>query len=77
MTQSRSVRPGTGGGSYPDVVLLLQAVGLVLVLLDLPGDLRHFPPLAEVDELLAVALEVVRVALLRLQDVGQVNTWSP
>ena len=58
-------------------MLLLQAVGLVLVLLDLPRDLRHFPPLAEVDQLLAVALQVVRVPLLRLQDVGQVDTWSP
>ncbi|TNN65592.1 hypothetical protein EYF80_024121 [Liparis tanakae] len=45
-------------------------VGLVLVLLDLSCDFSHFPPLAEVDQLLAVALEEVGVAFLRLQDVG-------
>jgi len=51
-------------------VLHLQTVGLVLVLLDLSCDFSHFPPLAEVDQLLAVALEEVGVAFLRLQDVG-------
>ena len=56
--------------THPDLVLHLQTVGLVLVLLDLSGDFSHFPPLAEVDQLLAVAFEEVWVALLRLQDVG-------
>lgn len=56
--------------THPDVMLHLQAVRLVLILLDLSGDFRHFPPLAEVDQLLAVAFEEVRVAFLCLQDVG-------
>lgn len=55
-------------------MLHFKAVGLVLVLLDLAGDLCHFSPLAEVDQLLAVAFQEVRIALLRLEDVGQVDT---
>lgn len=51
-------------------MLHLQTVGLVLILLDLSCDFSHFPPLAEVDQLLAVAFEEVWVAFLRLQDVG-------
>lgn len=61
---------------YPDVEFDPEAIGLVLVLLDLSGDLSHFPPLAEVDQLLVVTLQEVWVALLRLQDVGQVNTYT-
>lgn len=60
----------TVASAHPDVVLHLQTVGLVLILLDLSCDFGHFPPLAEIDQLLAVALEEVWVALLRLQDVG-------
>lgn len=56
--------------AHPDFVLHLQTVGLVLILLDLSCDFSHFPPLAEVDQLLAVAFEEVWVAFLRLQDVG-------
>lgn len=52
--------------SHPDFVLHLQTVRLVLVLLDLSCDFRHFPPLTEVDQLLAMAFEEVRVAFLRL-----------
>lgn len=59
--------------SHPDIALHPQAVGLVLVLLDLPGDLGHFPSLAEVDQLLAMPLQEVRVAFLRLQDVRQID----
>lgn len=57
------------GDIYPDVALHPQAVWLVLVLLDLPSDLGHLPPLAEVDQLLAVPFQEVRVSLLCLQDV--------
>ena len=60
--------------AHPDVVLHLQTVWLVLVLLDLSRDFSHFPPLAEVDQSLAVAFEEVGVSLLRLQDVGQIDT---
>lgn len=43
--------------AHPDVVFHLQTVGLVLVLLDLSCDFCHFPPFAEVDQLLAVAYD--------------------
>lgn len=49
-----------------DVMLHLQTVRLILILLDLSCDFSHFPPLAEVDQLLAVAFEEVWVAFLRL-----------
>lgn len=58
----------------PGVGFPTQAVGLVLVLLDLPGDLSHLPPLAEVDQVFPVSAEEVRVSLFRLQDVGQVDS---
>ena len=61
----------------PDVGLLPEAIGLVLVLLDLPGDLGHLPPLAEVDQLFPRPPQEVRVALLRLQDVSQVDPCQP
>lgn len=56
----------------PDVTVHSQAVGLVLVLLDFTRDLSHLPPLAEVDEVFAVAQQEVRIAFFCLQDVGQV-----
>lgn len=56
--------------AHPDFVLHLQTVGLVLILLDLSCDFSYFPPLAEVDQLLAVAFEEVWVTFLCLQDVG-------
>lgn len=61
----------------PDVVLHPQTVRLVLVLLDLSRDLGHFPSLTEVDQIFAMSAQEVGVSLLRLQDVGQVNTcWT-
>lgn len=51
-------------------MLHLQAIRLVLILLDLSCDFSHFPPLAEIDELLTVACEEVWVAFLCLQDIG-------
>lgn len=60
--------------AHPDVVLHLQTVRLVLILLDFACDFSHFPPLAEVDQLLAVAFEEVWITFLCLQDVGQINT---
>ena len=74
-----SVEQGVLGsvlGTDPDVGLSSQAVGLVLVLLDLARDLRHLPPLAEVDQLLPRPPQEVGVPLLRLQDVGQVDPCS-
>lgn len=56
----------------PDVSVHSQAVGLVLVLLDFTRDLGHLPPLAEVDEVFAVAQQEVRITFFCLQDVGQV-----
>lgn len=58
------------GSPHPDVLLHLQAVGLVLVLLDLSCYFGHFPSLAEVDQVFAVTSQEVGVAFLRLQDVG-------
>lgn len=60
--------------AHPDFVLHLQTVGLVLILLDLSCDFSHFPPLAEVDQIFAVSAQEVGVSLLRLQDVGQVDS---
>lgn len=59
----------------PDVGVHPQAVRLVLVLLDFPRDLSHLPPLAEVDEMFAVAQQEVGIAFFCLQDVGQVYSW--
>lgn len=59
---------------HSDVALHPQTVRLVLVLLDLSGDLGHFPSLAEVDQIFAVSVQEVGVSLLRLQDVGQVDS---
>lgn len=52
--------------AHPNLVFHFQTVGLVLILLDLSCYFSHFPPFAEVDQLLAVAFEEVRVAFLRL-----------
>lgn len=68
--------PETSAGTDPDVGLHTQAVRLVLVLLDLSGNLSNFPPLAEVDKVFAVSAQEVRVSLLRLQDVGQIDSCS-
>ena len=46
----------------------LEAVGLILILLDLGDDLGHLPPLAEVDQLRV--REEVWVALFEKNDVG-------
>lgn len=37
--------------TYPNFRLHLETVRLILVLLDLPGNLRHFPSLEEIDQL--------------------------
>ena len=58
---------------YPDFLLDRQAVGLVLILLDLPGNLRHFPPLLEVDNALRSIWQEVWVAFFRLENIGQVH----
>jgi len=74
--QQQHLRPTdqpTSTPSYPDILLWCETVGLVLVLLYFAGDLGHLAPLAEVDQPLLVALQEVWVALLRLQDVGQVH----
>ena len=55
---------------YPQFRYFLQAVRLVLVLLDLGDDLGHLPPLREVDE--ARVVQEVGVALLQEQDVALV-----
>lgn len=55
--------------AHPDFMLHLQTVGLVLILLDLTGDFGHFPPFAEVDQVLAGTSEEVWVPFLCLQDV--------
>lgn len=64
-----------GGPTDLDVTVHSQTVGLVLVLLDLARDLRHLPPLAEVDEVFPMAQQEVGVAFFGLQNVGQVYSW--
>ena len=50
----------------------LQAVHLVLVLLNLAADLSHFASLGEVNDAFRFVGQEVGVALLRLHDVRQV-----
>ena len=54
--------------THPKLRYFLQAVWLVLVLLDLGDDLGHLPPLGEVDQVGVV--QKVRVALLQEEDVA-------
>ena len=59
--------------TYPDVAVGVEAVRLVLVLLDLLRDLGDLPALAEVDDALRPVGQEVRVSLLSVQDVCQVH----
>ena len=56
--------------AHPQFRYFLQAVRLVLVLLDLGDDLGHLSPLGEVDQVGVV--QKVRVALLQEEDVALV-----
>ena len=76
--------PTTVRLTYPVGGFWLQAVRLVLELLDLARDLSHLAALAKVDEALSPLAGVlgpgdneVAVPFLRQQDVGQVHTCSP
>ncbi len=58
---------------YPDVWLGHETIGLVLILLDLLRDFRHFSPLAEVDDAFRSVREKIWVSVLDVCDVGQIH----
>lgn len=57
--------------THPDLGIHLEAVRLILILLNFASDFRHFPSLAEVYQL-SVA-QKVWIALLDMQDVGEIH----
>ena len=63
---------GQNWRTYLNAGFALQAVHLVLVLLNLAADLSHFASLGEVNDAFRFVGQEVGVALLRLHDVRQV-----
>lgn len=54
----------------------VKAIEIVLILLDLTRDLRHFASFAEVNETLTSVRQEVGVRLLREQNVGQIHPYK-